>query len=246
VTSAAEQLAADGDGRTAGSEAVEDYVRAIFRTARGPRRVASTTEVADFLGVTPASVSNMFKKLARRELVLYLPYRGVSLTAGGERLALRVTRRHRLLETFLVEALGMSLERVHAEADRLEHHISGELEELIAARLGEPSLDPHGDPIPAADLTFPAEDTITLADVQAGQEGEVARIPDEDAEMLRYLSQTARLVPGTRFLVHENQPFGGPLVLGVGKRRVVLGRALATLLRVRVTPPQPDRPSDGA
>ncbi len=134
------------------SEAVEDYVRAIFRTARGPRQVASTTEVADFLGVTPASVSNMFKKLARRQLVLYLPYRGVSLTAEGERLALRVTRRHRLLETFLVEALGMSPERVHAEADRLEHHISAELEGLIAARLGQPSLEPHGDPIPGPDL----------------------------------------------------------------------------------------------
>ena len=130
------------------SEAAEDYIRAIFRTARGPRQVASTTEVADFLGVTPASVSNMFKKLARRELVLYLPYRGVSLTADGERLALRVTRRHRLLETFLVEALGMSPGRAHPEADRLEHHISAELEGLIAARLGEPSLDPQRDPFP--------------------------------------------------------------------------------------------------
>ena len=148
MTSTTDQLTAEKDCGTGGSEAVEDYIRAIFRTARGPRQIASTTEVADFLGVTPASVSNMFKKLARRELVVYLPYRGVSLTAGGERLALRVTRRHQLLEIFLVEALGMSPDRVHAEADRLEHHISTELEELIAARLGERSLDPQGDLLP--------------------------------------------------------------------------------------------------
>lgn len=163
MTSAAEQIAADKHGPTAGSEAVEDYVRAIFRTARGRRRVASTTEVAEFLAVTPASVSSMFKKLARLELVIYAPYRGVSLTTPGTHLALRVTRRHRLLETFLVDALGMPLEEVHDEADRLEHHVSPALEALIAARLGEPSTDPHGDPIPAADLSLPVDDTVPLA-----------------------------------------------------------------------------------
>ena len=135
---AAEELAAGWDGPAAGSEAVEDYVRAILHTARGRGRVASTTEVAAFLGVTPASVSSMFKKLARLELVVYEPYRGVRLTADGERLALRLTRRHRLLETILSEGLGMPLERVHAEADRLEHHMSAELEALLAARLAEP------------------------------------------------------------------------------------------------------------
>lgn len=132
------RLAIGGDAR-ASSEAVEDYVRAILQTARGPRRVASTTEVAEFLGVTPASVSGMFKKLARLELVVYVPYRGVSLTRAGMQLALRLARRHRLLEAFLAETLGMPLDHVRDEADRLEHHISCELEALIAARLdGDP------------------------------------------------------------------------------------------------------------
>lgn len=135
--SPAQQLAAAARGPVTESEAVEDYVRAIYRTARGRRRVASTTEVAGFLAVTPASVSSMFKKLARLGLVVYLPYRGVVLTTEGTELAVRVTRRHRLLETFLVDVLGMPRERVHVEAHRLEHHISSDLEALIAARLGE-------------------------------------------------------------------------------------------------------------
>ena len=144
-------IATGRDDPAAGSEAVEDYVRAIHRTARGRTRVASTTEVAGFLGVTPASVSSMFKKLARLELVVYAPYRGVSLTADGTELALRVTRRHQLVETFLVELLGMPLEHVHREADRLEHHISSEVEALIAARLGGSPSGPDEDPIPAPD-----------------------------------------------------------------------------------------------
>jgi DtxR family transcriptional regulator, Mn-dependent transcriptional regulator len=133
----------NGKRRLAGSEAVEDYVRAIHRTARGPRRVASTTLVAAFLDVTPASVSSMFKKLARLELVTYVPYRGVTLSAAGQRLAVRLTRRHGLLAAFLAETLDVSLDRVDVEADRLEHRVSAELEELIALRLGgEPPAAP--------------------------------------------------------------------------------------------------------
>lgn len=188
----AEQLAAGRDGPAAGSEAVEDYVRAIHRTARGRTRVASTTEVAQILAVAPASVSSMFKKLARLELVVYAPYRGVSLTASGTALALRVTRRHRLLETFLVEALGMPLERVHDEAARLEHHVSSQLEALIAAYLGDPASDPHGDPIPAADLSLRVDETVALAEVPAGGSGEIARTADADADVL----PTCRRSPG--------------------------------------------------
>jgi len=132
------QLGADGADR---SEAVEVYVRAVFHTARGPRRVAATTPVAAFLGVTPTSVSGMFKKLARLELVTYVPYQGVSLTPEGERLALRLTRRHRLLVSFLAETLDVSVDRISAEADRLGPYVSAELEALIAARVGEPALE---------------------------------------------------------------------------------------------------------
>ncbi len=224
----------------AGSEAVEDYVRAISRTARGARRVASTTEVAAFLAVTPASVSSMFKKLAHLELVVYVPYRGVSLTAAGVELALRMTRRHRLLETFLVEVLEMPIEHVHREADRLEHHISGELETLIAARLGRPVQDPHGDPIPTADLSMSGDDTVGLADLPVGRGGVIARVPDADPAVLAYLVRRARIPPGTRFVVLERQPFGGPLVLAVGARRVGIESGLAALVRARVDEPPAD------
>jgi DtxR family Mn-dependent transcriptional regulator len=152
-----EQAAARETGR---SEAVEDYVRAILHTARGPRRVASTTPVASFLGVTPTSVSDMFKKLARLELVTYVPYRGVSLTPAGQLLALRLTRRHRLLVSFLAETLDVSVERISVEADLLAHHVSPELEELIAARVGDPPLGPDGDAPPAADAAPPTRTSL--------------------------------------------------------------------------------------
>ena len=218
------------------SSTVEDYVKAIRRAARGPSRTASTTEVADVLGVTPGSVSAMFKRLADLRLVDHVPYRGVTLTADGERLALRITRRHRLLETFLVEALGMPWDRVHVEADRLEHHLSDELEQRIAATLGEPTADPHGDPIPSADLAMPVEDTVALGALEAGQGGEVASVSDSHPEMLRYLSDVARIGPGTPFQVQDKQPFGGPLVLRIGSRTVILGAPLAASVRVRRSP----------
>ncbi len=232
MTSSTEPLAVRAEVPAASSEAVEDYVRAIFQTARGPRKLASTTEVAAHLTVTPASVSSMFKKLARLNFVVYEPYRGVRLTAAGERVALQVTRRHRLLETFLVETLGMSLERVHAEADRLEHHISAELEDLIAARLGNRPVDPHGDPIPTADLRLPADDTVSLVDIRPGEDGHVASVPDGDPDMLRYLSEVAGIAPGAPFVVRDRHPFGGPVVLDVDERRIVLGSPLAALVRV--------------
>jgi DtxR family transcriptional regulator, Mn-dependent transcriptional regulator len=228
---------AGGPAALPGSEAVEDYVRAILRTARGPRRVASTTEVAECLGVTPASVSSMFKKLARLELVVYVPYHGVTLTPAGAELALRLTRRHHLLEAFLIESVGMAPQLVHEEADRLEHHISPELERLIAARLGHSLHDPRGEPIPAADPSLRADDTLPLADVGAGQAAQIAGVPDANPAVVRYLFDRARVAPGTRVVVLENHPFDGPLVMAVGPRQVVLDRALAAALRVRLVGP---------
>ncbi len=217
------------------SATVEDYVKAILRSARGPRRIASTTGVAEALGITPGSVSAMFKRLADLQLVIHVPYHGVTLTGDGERLALRIVRRHRLLETFLVQTLGMPWDRVHLEADRLEHHLSEELEERIAATLGEPTVDPHGDPIPSADLTMPVDDTVALVELQAGQSGEVASVSDSHPEMLRYLSDVAGIGPGTRFAVQDRQPFGGPLILRIGSRAVVLGAPLAGSVQVRLS-----------
>ncbi len=218
------------------SATVEDYVKAILRTARGPRRTASTTGVAQELGVTPGSVSGMFKRLAELELVVHVPYHGVTLTGDGQQLALRMTRRHRLLETFLVEALGMPWDRVHAEADRLEHHLSDELEQRIAASLGEPTVDPHGDPIPSVELMMPVEDTVELGELVPGQAGVIASVSDTHPDMLRYLSDVARIGPSTRFVVQDKQPFGGPLMLLIGSRKVVLGAPLAASVQVRLSP----------
>jgi DtxR family transcriptional regulator, Mn-dependent transcriptional regulator len=140
------------------SEAIEDYAKAIYALSKDRAGPVHNGEVAERLGVAPATATSMLKRLDGLGLVDYLPYRGATLTPAGEKVALEVIRHHRLIEAYLSEALGMSDDRVHAEAEVLEHHISEELEELIAAKLGEPSHDPHGTPIPGPDLRLPAED----------------------------------------------------------------------------------------
>jgi DtxR family transcriptional regulator, Mn-dependent transcriptional regulator len=140
------------------SEAIEDYAKAIYTLAGRRPGPVSNGEVAERLGIAPATATAMLQKLDGLGLVDYLPYRGVTLTPAGERVALEVIRHHRLIEAYLSEALGMPDDMVHAEAEVLEHHISEELEALIAAKLGEPSHDPHGTPIPGPDLSLPLED----------------------------------------------------------------------------------------
>ena len=140
------------------TEAIEDYAKAIYALSREHQGPILNGEVAERLGVTPATATSMLKRLGELGLVDYLPYRGVNLTAAGERVALEVIRHHRLIEAYLSEALGMPDDMVHAEAEVLEHHISEELELLIAAKLGEPSHDPHGTPIPGPDLRLPLEE----------------------------------------------------------------------------------------
>ena len=140
-----------------------------------------TSAVAERLGVTPASASAMVKRLADEGLVDYEPYHGARLTAKGERVALETIRHHRLLELFLAEVLGMPWDRVHEEAEVLEHHISEELEELIAAKLGQPDLDPHGDPIPSRDLAISDDDSVPLTDLEPGERGVFTRVSDSDA-----------------------------------------------------------------
>jgi DtxR family transcriptional regulator, Mn-dependent transcriptional regulator len=140
------------------SEAIEDYAKAIYALSEQRQGPVLNGEVAERLGVSPPTATSMLKKLGELGLVEYLPYKGVTLTPAGEKVALEVIRHHRLIETYLTEALGMPEDRVHQEAEVLEHHISEELELLIAAKLGEPSHDPHGTPIPGPDLSLPAEE----------------------------------------------------------------------------------------
>ena len=213
------------------SSAVEDYAKAIYSLQDGEGNV-SISALAQRLEVTPASASAMVRKLAELGLVTHERYRGVRLTDAGTRLALEMVRHHRLLELFLAESLGVPWDRVHQEAEVLEHVLSDELEALIAAKLGDPTHDPHGDPIPSADLVITEEQTACLSSLEPGTEATVVRISDADPEILRYLA-AREILPGTRLRVVDKQPFGGPLFVEVEGATHALGGQLAGSLRVR-------------
>ena len=215
------------------SDAVEDYAKAIYALSRRTGGPVTTNAVAERLGVTPASVSGMVKKLAELGLVDHAPYKGMQLTESGERLALEVLRHHRLLELYLVEHLGVPWDRVHEEAEALEHVLSEYLEGRIAAKLGNPTHDPHGDPIPDVDLHIDEGHTRSLADLEPGQRGRFVRVSDSDSGMLRYLDDRGVQL-GNRFEVLDRQPFGGPLTVRFGDAEQVLGGALAEAMRVEL------------
>ncbi|MFL5894544.1 MAG: metal-dependent transcriptional regulator [Thermoleophilaceae bacterium] len=213
------------------STAVEDYAKAIYALQSAAGGPITNNALAERLGVTPASASAMVKKLDGLGLVEHVPYRGVELTAAGRRVALEVLRHHRLLELYLAESLGVPWDRVHAEAEVLEHHISEELEELIAQKLGNPTHDPHGDPIPTRELELVESASATLDSLATGARGRFTRISDHDPEMLRYLADRG-IAPGDHFEVMDKQPFGGPLFVRFGDELHVVGGRLAAAMRV--------------
>ncbi|HMJ03779.1 MAG TPA: metal-dependent transcriptional regulator [Conexibacter sp.] len=217
------------------SEAIEDYAKAIYALQRrtGGEEGVSTNDLAERLGVTPASVSAMLKKLADRGLAVHERYRGVVLTPEGEHVALEILRHHRLLELYLAEHLGVPWDRVHEEAEALEHVISEDLEARIAAKLGNPTHDPHGDPIPSADLVMEEGDTRSLAELEPGARGRFVRISDSDSAMLRYLDERGVRL-GDALEVLDRQPFGGPLTVRFGAAEHVLGGGLAAAMRVEL------------
>jgi len=215
------------------SSAVQDYAKAIYALERRTGEPVGTNALAERLGVTAASASSMVKRLDGLGLVAHVPYRGVQLTEAGERVALEVLRHHRLLEAYLAESLGVPWDRVHAEAEVLEHHLSEELEALIAAKLGHPTHDPHGDPIPSADLHIDEGDTQPLHALAAGDRGTFVRVSDADPEMLRYLAERG-IAPGAPVEVLEKQPFDGPVFARFGEDVHVLGGALARAMRVEL------------
>jgi DtxR family Mn-dependent transcriptional regulator len=217
---------------TSFSAAVEDYAKAIYALEQREGGAVSTTALADRLDVTPASASGMVRRLGELGLVSHAPYRGVQLTEQGVRVALEVLRHHRLLELYLATSLGVPWDRVHDEAEVLEHVLSEDLEALIAAKLGHPTHDPHGDPIPTADLKLPEEPTESLAALEPGAEGVFVRVSDSDPEMLRYLAERG-IAPGDAMRVEDKQPFGGPLFVRFRGEVHVLGGALAGAMRVR-------------
>lgn len=207
------------------SQAVEDYLKVIYKLQRENERV-TTTDLAKALKVSPASVTNMMKKLAKMRLVQHTSYQGVGLTKAGEKVALEVVRHHRLLELYLKEALGYSWDQVHDEAEKLEHHISEEFEERIDRMLDYPRTDPHGDPIPTREGVMAALRGKSLAESEPGERLIILRVRDSDPEVLRYLARIGMRLE-VIIEVKDKQPFNGPLLLDIDGETHSVGRELA-------------------
>jgi DtxR family Mn-dependent transcriptional regulator len=209
---------------------VEDYLKVIYEIERRAG-AAATNDIAQRLAIAPASVSGMVRRLADQGLLAHEPYRGVRLTAAGRRAALRTIRRHRVIEAYLAQALGYPWDRVHAEAERLEHAASDELIDRMAAAIGEPAVDPHGAPIPTREGAVDERRLLSLAELAINLRARILRVSDEDGEMLRYLAGMD-IVPGVEVVVEGREPFGGPIALRVGKELRSVGPELATHIRV--------------
>ena len=205
--------------------AVQDYLKAIYVLESSGERV-TTSALARRMGVSAPSATAMTKRLDELGLVERLPYRGVALTEEGRRGALEVVRHHRLLERYLVDRLGLSLDEVHAEAELLEHALSEELEAKIDEELGFPTRDPHGDPIPDRELRLIHGESQTLLDLEPGARASIARVPDGDSELLRYLGELG-LVPDARVEVLAQAPFGGPVTVRTALGEHAISRELA-------------------
>jgi DtxR family Mn-dependent transcriptional regulator len=216
---------------TSFSPAIQDYAKAIYALEQREGGPVSTNALAERLEVTPGSASGMVRRLGELGLVSHAPYRGVQLTSAGERVALEVLRHHRLLELYLAQSLGLPWDRVHDEAEVLEHVLSEELEALIADKLGHPTHDPHGDPIPTAELVLDEHPTERLSDQQPGSAGRFVRVSDSDPAMLRYLGERG-IAPGSDYEVVDRQPFDGPLFVRFGEQVHALGGTLAAAMRV--------------
>ncbi|WP_420628069.1 metal-dependent transcriptional regulator [Candidatus Leptofilum sp.] len=214
-------------------QAIEDYLKTIYMLAQDESPV-STSRIADARDVKPASATSMIKRLAKLKMVNYEKHYGVTLTPSGEKLALEVIRHHRLIELYLIEALGFSWDEVHEQADILEHVISEKLEERIAAALNYPEFDPHGDPIPAKDGSMTTVAVEKLSTVPSGQTVWVRRIiDDENSELLRYLADMG-LVPGTAVTIQTVAPFDGPMTLVINDEAKVIGRNVAASVLVEL------------
>jgi DtxR family Mn-dependent transcriptional regulator len=221
------------------SDTVEDYLKVIYDLSTESQRVG-TGKIAELLDVSPASVTDMIQRLADEEppLLDYVKHQGVSLTEEGKKAALETIRHHRLLELFLHQILGFSWDQVHAEAERLEHVISEEFEERVAAVLGNPERGLHGKPIPSRNLVMPDHDTCSLSDLRAGQSGEVHSVNDDDPGFLRYLDALG-LVPGTAFIVIDSSPYDDNLHLRLVEKDevIVLGTNVTAQIRVETLNP---------
>jgi DtxR family Mn-dependent transcriptional regulator len=213
-------------------QAIEDYLKTIYMLAQKESPV-STSRIAEAREVKPASVTSMVQRLAKLNMVVYEKHYGVTLTSSGEKLALEVIRHHRLIELYLIEALGFTWDEVHEQADILEHVISEKLEERIAAALNHPQFDPHGDPIPTREGEIIYENTRPLASVKVGNRVRINRILDDsNSELLRYLAELG-LVPSVELEVVEIAPFQGPITVEIDGEKKVIGQKVASTILVK-------------
>lgn len=212
------------------SQSMEDYLKVIYEILEKEDR-ASTSAIAERMGLSSASVTSMIKRLADMKLVSHEPYQGVRLTKVGHRTAVEIVRHHRLIELYLAEALGVPWDRVHDEAEKLEHVISEDLEDRIAAALGQPTVDPHGSPIPTRDGSIARIEAVSFSKVAPGETVSVIEVDDRNPELLRYLGDL-RLYPGAEIEVVRVEPYGGPYVIRCDEREIILGRAAADAIRV--------------
>lgn len=222
---------ASGGSKTITS-AMEDYLKAIYKIEQSGATV-TTQRLAEVLGLSAPSVTNMVKRLDDYHLVSHTPYQGVALTEAGQKVALEVVRHHRLLELYLATALGFPWDEVHDEAERLEHYVSDELEARMERALGYPQFDPHGDPIPTREGAVPATSDMTLAELPLDTVATVSRVSDSDAALLRYLGDLG-LTPGASLTVKERMPFEGPIRLKIGDHEQLLGVSAARSIHVHV------------
>lgn len=222
-----------GGERAELSAPVEDYLKAIYELEQSGAP-AGTNELAARLQIAPASVSGMVRRLADQQLIAHERYRGVRLTDAGRRAALRTIRRHRVIETYLTQALGYTWDEVHDEAERLEHACSDDLVDRMAAAVGEPQHDPHGAPIPTREGTVDERRFPSIAELGIGEPARVRQVSDRDGDRLRYLAALG-IIPGADVTVVERAPFDGPITLAVGAEERVIGPALASQVFVDVT-----------
>jgi DtxR family Mn-dependent transcriptional regulator len=211
---------------------VENYVKTIYQiVAEQEGRPAATGRIAAALGVSPGTVTSMLKTLSESKLATYMPYEGVRLTTAGAALALRILRRHRLIELFLARTLDMSWDEVHEEAEHIEHAVSDLLVDRIDAKLGYPAVDPHGDPIPRADGSVDSPQSHTLASRPPGAHFRLARVIDQSPEFLRYLSETG-LGVGSEGTIVSNRCEAGIVVIRIGNAETTLGHEAAEKILV--------------
>lgn len=215
------------------SASAENYLKTIYAIEL-TGHAAGTNDLAQRLGLTPATVSGMVRRLTEQRLIIHEPYHGVRLTTTGRRAALRTLRRHRILECYLTKVLGFSWDLVHDEAEQLEHAASDELIDRMATVLGDPAFDPHGAPIPTRDGIVDETVHASLQDVEPGARARVARVIEHDAGMLRYLDELG-IRPGADVLVVERAPFGGPITLLVAGTTRMVGPTLAAQVQVQPT-----------